>query len=339
MVAERRFDPYGVPLAGDGGQPFGYAGESWDADVGLQWLRARWYQPATGRFLSRDPWSGDEMQPLSYNPWAYANANPTVLIDPSGMVPRTPVPPTDRDLTYWLYRELDTHANGPYVRRIRSMLSNLNPIDKVRAVRGWIYLVKDKAKWDFKHEILKEFGGEAVALHDSNRDVKWYEYSVPGNIFYGFVGSAAGFPAAALHAGAGYAEIIDPAHASEAQCLLIPLEWAPKVITPFWRCKSVCGYINLEWVRSGFDEPGDFQNVQFGIDLYRKSRGRLSYHEYLSFFATHGASLTAANEGQIPPWVWRNPAGGWPYAVGHFDGPDTVKNASVVREMLGGSGE
>ncbi len=86
VLSERRFDPYGVPLEGDGGQPFGYAGESWDGDVQLQWLRARWYQPATGRFLSRDPWSGDDTQPLSYNPWLYGSANPLTYRDPSGRI-------------------------------------------------------------------------------------------------------------------------------------------------------------------------------------------------------------------------------------------------------------
>ncbi len=63
VLAVRRFDPYynprsaaewdGVPLEGDGGQPFGYAGESWDGDVRLQWLRARWYAPQMGRFSTR----------------------------------------------------------------------------------------------------------------------------------------------------------------------------------------------------------------------------------------------------------------------------------------------
>lgn len=60
VVAARSFDPYGVVLGGDGGQPFGYGGEFRDSFVGLQALRARWYQPVTGRFVSRDQWPSDE---------------------------------------------------------------------------------------------------------------------------------------------------------------------------------------------------------------------------------------------------------------------------------------
>ena len=37
----------GVPLTGRG-----YTGERWDGNVGLLYLRARWYDPATGRFLT-----------------------------------------------------------------------------------------------------------------------------------------------------------------------------------------------------------------------------------------------------------------------------------------------
>ncbi len=34
-VVERRFDPYGKPLVADGGTPFGYTGEPWEAFAGL----------------------------------------------------------------------------------------------------------------------------------------------------------------------------------------------------------------------------------------------------------------------------------------------------------------
>ncbi len=42
MLASYRFDPFGVPLSPSGGQLFGYAGEQWDANIGLIYLRARW---------------------------------------------------------------------------------------------------------------------------------------------------------------------------------------------------------------------------------------------------------------------------------------------------------
>jgi RHS repeat-associated protein len=41
------------------------AGEQVDSGTGLQYLRARYYDMATGRFISRDPWPGTKYQPSS----------------------------------------------------------------------------------------------------------------------------------------------------------------------------------------------------------------------------------------------------------------------------------
>jgi RHS repeat-associated protein len=52
---------------------------------GLLYMRARWYDPSTGRFLSRDPVAGQPEAPSSLNSYLYAGANPTRFSDPSGM--------------------------------------------------------------------------------------------------------------------------------------------------------------------------------------------------------------------------------------------------------------
>jgi RHS repeat-associated protein len=84
VITERRFDPYGVPLSGNGGTPFGYTGEAYDASTQLVFLRARYMQPTLGVFLSRDPWRGDTLRPLTYNGWDYVEGNPTNVTDPNG---------------------------------------------------------------------------------------------------------------------------------------------------------------------------------------------------------------------------------------------------------------
>ncbi len=63
---------------------FGYNGESYDYITGLQYLRSRYYDPATGRFLTQDTVQGDVMNPLTQNLYAYCGNNPLNLIDPSG---------------------------------------------------------------------------------------------------------------------------------------------------------------------------------------------------------------------------------------------------------------
>jgi RHS repeat-associated protein len=61
-----------------------YRGERYDADLGLYYLRARWYNPVTGRFLTRDPYQGSAYDPASLHRYNYARANPVNFIDPSG---------------------------------------------------------------------------------------------------------------------------------------------------------------------------------------------------------------------------------------------------------------
>ncbi len=85
VLAVRRYDPYGVPLAGDGGQPYGYSGEWWDAETELVYLRARYLRPELGVFTSRDPWPGDMRQPGTLNGYGYGLGNPLKFTDPAGL--------------------------------------------------------------------------------------------------------------------------------------------------------------------------------------------------------------------------------------------------------------
>jgi RHS repeat-associated protein len=64
--------------------PYLYTGENLDQETGLQYLRARYYDPATGRFISRDPMRGTLTNPITQNPYIYAGDNPTAYVDPSG---------------------------------------------------------------------------------------------------------------------------------------------------------------------------------------------------------------------------------------------------------------
>ncbi len=85
VTSARSFDPYGMPLSGNAGQPFGYTGEVYDAYIKLLFLRARYMQPGLRMFLSRDPWGGDVLRPGTFNGWLYALASPLRFVDPSGL--------------------------------------------------------------------------------------------------------------------------------------------------------------------------------------------------------------------------------------------------------------
>jgi RHS repeat-associated protein len=83
-VATYSYDAYGnvTSHTGSATTPFGYAGQYTDSQTGLQYLRARYYDPATAEFLSRD-----QLSPLTREPYSYAADSPSNLADPSGLSP------------------------------------------------------------------------------------------------------------------------------------------------------------------------------------------------------------------------------------------------------------
>jgi RHS repeat-associated protein len=63
-----------------------YAGEQLDPNLGFYYLRARYMDPAAGRFLGMDSYMGSSMDPMSLHKYSYAHNYPTVATDPSGNV-------------------------------------------------------------------------------------------------------------------------------------------------------------------------------------------------------------------------------------------------------------
>jgi RHS repeat-associated protein len=81
VTATYTYDPYGS-LAGSTGtatNPFRYAGQYTDPETGYQYLRARYYDPSTGVFLTRDP-----LETQTREAYGYAGGNPLNRTDPTG---------------------------------------------------------------------------------------------------------------------------------------------------------------------------------------------------------------------------------------------------------------
>ena len=80
------YDAFGNLLNSTGTTPnnYLYRGEQYDSDLGLYYLRARYYNPQTGRFLSRDPENGNPTDPATLHKYLYAGGDPTNRVDPSG---------------------------------------------------------------------------------------------------------------------------------------------------------------------------------------------------------------------------------------------------------------
>jgi RHS repeat-associated protein len=82
LVATYTYDAYGATTAttGTATTPLQYAGQYHDAETGLYYLRARYYDPATAQFLTRDP-----LASLSSQPYVYAGDDPLSATDLSGL--------------------------------------------------------------------------------------------------------------------------------------------------------------------------------------------------------------------------------------------------------------
>ena len=63
---------------------FRYCGEYYDSESGTIYLRARYYDPSTGRFISRDSYAGKNSDPLSLNLYTYCHNNPIYFYDQTG---------------------------------------------------------------------------------------------------------------------------------------------------------------------------------------------------------------------------------------------------------------
>ena len=82
-----RYDAFGAirTSTGSSTQPFRFTGEQLDSQTGMYYLRARYYDPALGRFITQDPWPGSAFSPLTLSPYAYVLNSPMNWIDPWGL--------------------------------------------------------------------------------------------------------------------------------------------------------------------------------------------------------------------------------------------------------------
>jgi len=109
VVASRNaYTPYGVTRGDDNlVTDRGWLGQVEDATSGLTYLNARYYDPATARFISPDPLM-DPANALTLDPYRYADNNPVVFTDPSGLAPSC------SGLTGQAYKNCSGYATGTY---------------------------------------------------------------------------------------------------------------------------------------------------------------------------------------------------------------------------------
>jgi RHS repeat-associated protein len=113
------YDAFGNLIHSSGSTPndYLYRGEQFDPDLGLYYLRARYYNSVTGRFLSRDPKPGDFADPASLHKYLYARHDPVNRIDASGRADEEEDSVLDSNFQRFVTRFVKTFDNSA-VKRI-----------------------------------------------------------------------------------------------------------------------------------------------------------------------------------------------------------------------------
>jgi RHS repeat-associated protein len=126
VVERYSYDAYGSPAVTDGsgvpvppnpwgtshsniGNPYMFTGREFDEETGLYYYRARYHDPAKGRFIQRDP-DGTVVP----NAYSYADNNPTNRLDPTGTTTVTIVSKhtTGCDAFLWWWKSGDQYRIG-----------------------------------------------------------------------------------------------------------------------------------------------------------------------------------------------------------------------------------
>jgi RHS repeat-associated protein len=110
ISASFSYDSFGNVSGGPAPTGYGYTGRELDADTGLMYYRARWYDPQQGRFLSMDPlgFSGGDV-----NLYAYVLNNPANFRDPTGTQRADRDRPGDIEWARGLKKQIDSMPTSP----------------------------------------------------------------------------------------------------------------------------------------------------------------------------------------------------------------------------------
>jgi len=188
------YEPFGSVLSssGEDSTAFQFTGEQMD-ETRLVYLRARYYAPGQGRFMTRDVWEGDQLLPITLHPWMFAHANPILYVDPSGQCipeleaygecspPMQETPPTvsdsgAKDPTNWIsWARIMRCPEGPFTsteqKAYRYYVENeFSPYPEVSTIGSAHAYQTLKHYEEARRELFIRYGWSAIQADGMIRD-------------------------------------------------------------------------------------------------------------------------------------------------------------------------
>ena len=127
IVKGYEYDEYGNTT--DGGEEsfineVTFTGSVRDLGSGLQYMNARYYDPATGRFVSQDTYTGTPYAPWTQHLYSYCGNNPVNMVDPTGHMPIKPIAVCDGGTTNVVPEPSGSEENVSWWNKAVNWVSN-----------------------------------------------------------------------------------------------------------------------------------------------------------------------------------------------------------------------
>ncbi len=192
LLGSVKYDAFGGQLDQTGdmslpaaaGGDFRFHGQWQEAATGLYHVRARDYDPVTGRFLSADPAEPDLREPESLNRYLFANANPYLFSDPTGRFTLVSVN-ISINIQATLRSIAVNIAKDYLIDKARSIigslvLSALKNFTALSSFNPWGFIGVDSTReagriWEQK---IQDF--ICSTIPDTFREIVWFEPTISG---------------------------------------------------------------------------------------------------------------------------------------------------------------